>query len=71
MERTIAGMTRIYINGGRRGYLVGLDPADLIRVLKPTPVDAAAAPARCSSRGRSRISSPDRESDSRTTAGTY
>lgn len=45
MERTIAGMTRIYINDGRRGYLVGLDPMDLIRVLKPTLVDTAAAPA--------------------------
>ena len=29
MERTIAGLARIYINGGRRGYLVGIDPKDL------------------------------------------
>lgn len=43
MERTISGLARIYVNGGRRGYLVGLDPADLIRVLKPTLVDAATA----------------------------
>ena len=43
MERTIADLPRIYINGGRRGYLVGLDPADAIRVLKPTLVDAATA----------------------------
>ena len=41
MERTIAELPRIYINGGRRGYLVGLDPAEVIRVLKPTLVDAA------------------------------
>jgi Cys-tRNA(Pro) deacylase len=41
MERSIAALPRIYINGGKRGYLVGLDPADAIRVLKPTLVDAA------------------------------
>src|SRR4029453_6199333 len=33
MERTIAGLARIYINGGKRGYLVGLDPRDAVRVL--------------------------------------
>ena len=44
MERTIAGLPRIYINGGRRGFLVGLAPADVIRMLAPTLVDAAAAP---------------------------
>ena len=43
MERTIADLPRIYINGGRRGYLVGLAPADAIRVLKPVLVDAATA----------------------------
>jgi len=41
MERTIAGLARIYINGGRRGYLVGIDPKDLVRVLRPTLVDVA------------------------------
>ena len=41
MERSIAALPRIYINGGKRGYLVGLDPADAIRVLQPTLVDAA------------------------------
>jgi Cys-tRNA(Pro) deacylase len=43
MERSIATLSRIYINGGKRGYLVGLDPADAIRVLRPTLVDAATA----------------------------
>lgn len=43
MERSIATLPRIYINGGKRGYLVGLDPADAIRVLRPTLVDAATA----------------------------
>jgi Cys-tRNA(Pro) deacylase len=41
MERTIAGLDRLYINGGRRGFLVSMAPADLIRVLSPTLVDAA------------------------------
>ena len=41
MEKTIAELDRLYINGGKRGYLVGMDPADMIRVLNPTPVDAA------------------------------
>ena len=41
MERTIAGLDRIYINGGRRGFLIALAPADLVRVLSPTLIDAA------------------------------
>jgi Cys-tRNA(Pro) deacylase len=41
MERTIADLPRVYINGGRRGFLVGIDPKDLIRLLRPTPVDVA------------------------------
>ncbi len=43
LERSIAGLDRIYINGGRRGFLVALAPADLIRVLSPTLVDVAVA----------------------------
>ena len=42
MQRTIADLPYLYINGGRRGYLVGMTPADLVRVLKPTTVDAMA-----------------------------
>jgi Cys-tRNA(Pro) deacylase len=45
MERTIADLARIYINGGRRGYLVGLAPADLIRVLDPALVEVATTKA--------------------------
>ena len=41
MERTIAGLERIYINGGRRGFLIAVSPADVIRALAPTLVDAA------------------------------
>ncbi len=35
MEETIAALPKLYINGGRRGLLVGLDPQEVIRVLKP------------------------------------
>lgn len=41
MERTIADLPYLYVNGGRRGYLVGMAPADLVRVLEPIPVDVA------------------------------
>jgi Cys-tRNA(Pro) deacylase len=40
-EATISTLERIYINGGRRGYLVGIAPADLLRVLAPVPVNVA------------------------------
>jgi len=43
VERTIGDLPRVYVNGGRRGYLVGMAPADLMRVLKPQLVDAAVA----------------------------
>jgi len=38
MEAGIALLERIYINGGKRGYLVGMAPGALIRVLKPVLV---------------------------------
>jgi len=41
VERSILGLPLIYINGGRRGFLVRISPHDLIRTLKPTTVDAA------------------------------
>ena len=41
MERTIADLPRLFINGGARGFLVELAPAELVRVLSPTLVDAA------------------------------
>ncbi len=41
MERSIAELPRIYINGGARGFLVAIDPKELVRVLVPTLVDAA------------------------------
>lgn len=39
-ERTILALERIAINGGRRGLLVAISPTDLVRVLRPTPIDA-------------------------------
>ena len=38
MEETILALPKIYINGGKRGYLVGIDPGELVRVLKPVLV---------------------------------
>ncbi len=43
MERGIAALPYVYVNGGRRGYLVGMAPADLMRVLKPMLADLATA----------------------------
>lgn len=40
VERSILALPRIFINGGARGFLVSLAPAELVRVLAPTPVDA-------------------------------
>jgi Cys-tRNA(Pro) deacylase len=38
MEASIADLPKIYVNGGKRGYLVGMTPSELIRVLKPQTV---------------------------------
>lgn len=42
LQESIAALPRVYINGGKRGFLVGITADDLVRVLKPTLVDAAA-----------------------------
>ena len=44
VERSILDLPKIYINGGRRGFLVGIDPQALARVLSVTPVAAGLAP---------------------------
>ena len=41
MQRSIEELPVIYINGGKRGFLVGLAPCDVQRVLQPILVDAA------------------------------
>jgi Cys-tRNA(Pro) deacylase len=41
VQRSVLALPRIYINGGRRGFLVGIDPAALTGPLGATPVDCA------------------------------
>ena len=41
IEAAILELPRIAINGGRRGYLVGLDPQVCVRLLDAKPVDCA------------------------------
>lgn len=41
LQRTVLDLPRVYVNGGAKGFLVGLAPAELARVLTPTLVDAA------------------------------
>jgi Cys-tRNA(Pro) deacylase len=38
LEVTVLELPKIYLNGGKRGYLVGLDPREVVRILKPTLV---------------------------------
>ena len=39
MERGILSLDKIYINGGKRGFLVGLDPKDVEKLLGATLVE--------------------------------
>jgi len=41
MEESISALVNIYLNGGKRGFLLRLDPAEVIRVLKPALVKVA------------------------------
>jgi Cys-tRNA(Pro) deacylase len=41
VEQSILALDKIYINGGRRGYLIGLDPAVLEKVLPVKMVNCA------------------------------
>ena len=43
VEESILELEKIYINGGRRGYLVGIDPQALISGLQARPVHCALA----------------------------
>jgi len=44
VQATIGELPYVYVNGGRRGYLVGMTPADLLRVLHPVVAEFATAP---------------------------
>ncbi len=41
VERSILELPAIYVNGGRRGLLVRIDPTEFVRVLGATAVDVA------------------------------
>ncbi len=43
VEDTILALPRIAINGGRRGYLVGIDPQVCVQLLAARPVQCALA----------------------------
>jgi Cys-tRNA(Pro) deacylase len=43
VERTVLDLDRVYVNGGRRGFLVSLAPQVFVSVLRATAVDAAIA----------------------------
>jgi Cys-tRNA(Pro) deacylase len=41
VERSVLGLPRIFINGGRRGFLVEIAPTILVQKLNAVPVDCA------------------------------
>jgi len=41
LERSILELPQIYINGGRRGFLVRIPPQEIVRTLQPQLVDVA------------------------------
>jgi Cys-tRNA(Pro) deacylase len=41
VEKTVLDLPKIYINGGRRGYLVGVAPSVLTALLQAQPVEVA------------------------------
>lgn len=41
VEASILALPGVLINGGKRGFLVELDPQVLVQILKPTPVEVA------------------------------
>ena len=44
MEQTITELPALYINGGRRGFLVRVTPQEIVRTLAPTLVNVAIIP---------------------------
>ncbi len=45
LEASVLELDRIYVNGGKRGYLVGIAPDALVRIVKPVLVRVAQADA--------------------------
>jgi len=44
LEKTVPDVAKIYVNGGSRGFLVGMAPAVLMKVLSPVLVEVGIAP---------------------------
>ena len=44
VEKTILNQTKIYINGGKRGFIIEIDPNDLKKVFPVIEVEAAILP---------------------------
>ena len=44
VERTVLALPQVYVNGGRRGFLVAIDPQAFLTVLAATPVEVALEP---------------------------
>jgi Cys-tRNA(Pro) deacylase len=44
VERTVLALELVYVNGGRRGFLVALNPRAFVDVLNATPVEVAIEP---------------------------
>jgi Cys-tRNA(Pro) deacylase len=41
LERSVLALPKIYVNGGRRGFLVGIAPGEIVRTLQPALVEVA------------------------------
>ena len=42
LEKTILDLPLIYINGGKRGFLISMNPSEVLRILNPIIVETAA-----------------------------
>lgn len=40
-EASILELDKVYINGGKRGFLLGMNPKDIVRILQAEPVQVA------------------------------
>ncbi|MDO6384833.1 MULTISPECIES: aminoacyl-tRNA deacylase [Uliginosibacterium] len=42
LQQSICALPQIYLNGGKRGYLIGISPQAVVAILKPELVDVMA-----------------------------
>ena len=40
-EASMLELEKVYINGGKRGFLLGMNPKDIVRILQAEPVRVA------------------------------